>query len=134
MWPDYRLIMTHDQGTALDANTRYRLGELEIALDPSRPEYCQPVLSSSRVGVVDVGCGMGQLFVARADGGQAHGGSPERPVVSSFRYQPAISRHSGLVAERVAHEARTREGLHRDPRYHRPPFPHRSDSPLTTPS
>ena len=46
---------------------QYHLGELEIALDPTRPEYIMPVLSSSRVGVVDVGCGIGQLFVAKGD-------------------------------------------------------------------
>jgi len=60
-------MTVHDQGTTLDASTRYHLGEVEIALDPSRPEHLLPVLSSSRVGVVDVGCGMGQLFVAKAD-------------------------------------------------------------------
>lgn len=49
-----------------DAKTEYHLGELRIALDPSRPEHILPVLSGSRVGVVDVGCGMGQLFVAKA--------------------------------------------------------------------
>jgi hypothetical protein len=46
---------------------QYRLAELEIALDPTRPEHILPVLSSSRVGVVDVGCGIG-LFVAKGDG------------------------------------------------------------------
>ena len=45
---------------------QYHLAELEIALDPTRPEHILPVLSSSRVGVVDVGCGVGQLFVAKA--------------------------------------------------------------------
>src|SRR5688572_9335983 len=58
--------MTRDQETLLDGNTRYHLSELEIALDPSRPEYILPNLSSSRAGVVDVGCGVGQLFVAKA--------------------------------------------------------------------
>ena len=47
--------------------TAYHLAELEIALDPTRPERILPVLSSSRVGVVDVGCGIGQLFVAKGD-------------------------------------------------------------------
>src|SRR4030095_10287672 len=37
----------------------------EIALDPSRSEHIQPDVSSARVGVVDVGCGVGQLFVAK---------------------------------------------------------------------
>ena len=46
---------------------QYHLGELEIALDTKRPEHVLPVLSSSRVGVVDVGCGIGQLFVAKGD-------------------------------------------------------------------
>lgn len=46
---------------------QYHLAELEIALDPTRPEHILPVLSSSRVGVVDVGCGIGQLFVAKGD-------------------------------------------------------------------
>lgn len=52
--------------TSLDANTEYHLGELRIALDPSRPEHILPDLSRSRIGVVDVGCGIGQLFVAKA--------------------------------------------------------------------
>lgn len=46
---------------------QYHLAELEIALDPTRPEHVLPELSSSRVGVVDVGCGIGQLFVAKGD-------------------------------------------------------------------
>jgi SAM-dependent methyltransferase len=46
---------------------QYHLAELEIALDPTRPEHILPVLTSSRVGVVDVGCGIGQLFVAKGD-------------------------------------------------------------------
>lgn len=46
---------------------QYHLAELEIALDPTRPEHIMPDLSSSRVGVVDVGCGIGQLFVAKGD-------------------------------------------------------------------
>ena len=58
--------MTDDQRSLLPGSTRYHLSELEIALDTSRPENVQPDLSSSRVGVVDVGCGVGQLFVANA--------------------------------------------------------------------
>ena len=60
-----RISMGHHQ-PALDAKTEYHLGELAIALNPSRPEYIMPALGSARVGVVDVGCGMGQLFVAKA--------------------------------------------------------------------
>lgn len=45
----------------------YHLAELAIALDPTRPEHNLPDVSSVRLGVVDVGCGVGQLFVA-ADG------------------------------------------------------------------
>ncbi len=44
---------------------QYHLGELEIALDPTRPQHTLPEMTSCRVGVVDVGCGIGQLFVAR---------------------------------------------------------------------
>lgn len=55
-----------DPKATLDSNTEYHLGELEIALDPSRPEHILPALATARVGVVDVGCGMGQLFVAKA--------------------------------------------------------------------
>ena len=50
---------------------QYHLAELEIALDPTRPEHVMPELSSSRIGVVDVGCGIGQLFVAKGDEIQA---------------------------------------------------------------
>jgi SAM-dependent methyltransferase len=51
----------------VDATTAHHLGELEIALDPSRAEHILPALTTVRVGVVDVGCGIGQLFVAKAD-------------------------------------------------------------------
>jgi SAM-dependent methyltransferase len=44
----------------------YHLSELEIALDPTRVEHDLPSLLSARVGVVDVGCGIGQLFVAKS--------------------------------------------------------------------
>lgn len=64
--------MTDDQTKVLDNSTQYHLYELAIALDPSRPEHIQPDLSSSRIGVVDVGCGVGQLFVANA-GELGHG-------------------------------------------------------------
>ena len=46
-------------------STEYHLGEIEIALDPSRPEHILPAVETARVGVVDVGCGLGQLFVAK---------------------------------------------------------------------
>ncbi|HEX6942327.1 MAG TPA: class I SAM-dependent methyltransferase [Gemmatimonadaceae bacterium] len=46
---------------------QYHLAELEIARDPNRPEHCLPDLSLCRVGVADVGCGIGQLFVAVGD-------------------------------------------------------------------
>lgn len=59
--------MTAADMRSLGTSTAYHLGELEIALDPSRPEHILPVLSSSRVGIVDVGCGIGQLFVAKGD-------------------------------------------------------------------
>jgi SAM-dependent methyltransferase len=45
-------------------DSSYHLAELAIALDPTRPEHNLPDLTSARVGVVDVGCGVGQLFVA----------------------------------------------------------------------
>ncbi len=57
--------------TPLDANTRYQLDELTIALDPLRPEHILPDLTPARVGIVDVGCGIGQLFVAK-DGELPH--------------------------------------------------------------
>lgn len=57
----------HDQETRISPEMKYHLGELEIALDPSRPEHILPTLSTARVGVVDVGCGIGQLFVAKAN-------------------------------------------------------------------
>lgn len=56
-----------DPETGISPEIKYHLGELEIALDPSRPEHILPSLSSARVGIVDVGCGIGQLFVAKAN-------------------------------------------------------------------
>ena len=50
-------------GDGLDYHRR----ELEIALDPSRPEHFLPDLGAARIGVVDVGCGIGQLFVAKGE-------------------------------------------------------------------
>ena len=55
-----------NQKKTLDPNIAYHLGELEIALDPSRPEHILPAVDSVRVGIVDVGCGLGQFFVAKA--------------------------------------------------------------------
>ncbi len=55
-----------NQKGTLDPSIAYHLGELEIALDPSRPEHILPAVSTVRVGIVDVGCGMGQFFVAKA--------------------------------------------------------------------
>jgi SAM-dependent methyltransferase len=46
---------------------QYHLAELEIALDPNRRENNLPDLTTCRIGVADVGCGIGQLFVARGD-------------------------------------------------------------------
>jgi SAM-dependent methyltransferase len=50
----------------------YHLRELAIACDPSRPEHLLPDLSSCRLGVVDVGCGIGQLFAARHQAMPSH--------------------------------------------------------------
>src|SRR5688572_946235 len=47
------------------ATLAYHLDELRIALDPTRPEHLLPDLRSCEKGVVDVGCGVGQLFVAK---------------------------------------------------------------------
>jgi len=54
------------KSATIEPVTEYHLGELEIALDPSRPEHILPDVHAARVGIVDVGCGMGQLFVAKA--------------------------------------------------------------------
>ena len=54
-----------DQNATLDPNIAYHLGELDIALDPSRPEHILPAVNAVRVGIVDVGCGVGQFFVAK---------------------------------------------------------------------
>lgn len=47
------------------ATLAYHLDEVRIALDPTRPEHLLPDLHSCEKGVVDVGCGVGQLFVAK---------------------------------------------------------------------
>lgn len=49
------------------SDLHYHLAELEIALDSTRPEHSLPDLTSCRLGVLDVGCGIGQLFVAKGD-------------------------------------------------------------------
>jgi len=48
-------------------NIEYHLAELAIARDRSRAEHLLPDLSGCRRGVVDVGCGIGQLFAVRGD-------------------------------------------------------------------
>ena len=60
------MTSVNQSGTPVDSSTEYHLAELRIALDPTRPEHILPGLSTARVGVVDVGCGIGQLFVARS--------------------------------------------------------------------
>ncbi|MGZ8413976.1 MAG: class I SAM-dependent methyltransferase [Gemmatirosa sp.] len=42
----------------------YHLGELAIALDPTRPEHLMPMLGPQHRRVLDVGCGAGQSLVA----------------------------------------------------------------------
>jgi SAM-dependent methyltransferase len=42
----------------------YHLGELAIALDPTRPEHLMPALGPRHRHVLDVGCGAGQSLVA----------------------------------------------------------------------
>jgi SAM-dependent methyltransferase len=96
--------MTDDQRTLLDGNTQYHLSELEIALDPSRPEHIQPDLSLSRVGVVDVGCGVGQLFVANAgelgQGVRCHGFDIDRASIEyANEHWPERAQFSTAPAE-----------------------------------
>jgi ubiquinone/menaquinone biosynthesis C-methylase UbiE len=88
----------------VDASTRYHLGELQIALDPSRPEHLLPDLSSSRVGVVDVGCGMGQLFVAKAgevaDGIARYGFDIDpAPIAYAIEHWPDRAKFAVALAE-----------------------------------
>lgn len=45
-------------------STRYHLNELQIALDPSRPEHILPPQSPPSERVLDIGCGAGQTLMA----------------------------------------------------------------------
>ena len=60
-------ISANDVTQVTSDSTEYHLGELKIALDPSRPEHILPAVETARVGIVDVGCGLGQLFVAKSN-------------------------------------------------------------------
>jgi SAM-dependent methyltransferase len=63
----WRLTRLAERKSAtIDPVAEYHLGELEIALDPSRPEHILPNVHAARLGIMEVGCGMGQLFVAKA--------------------------------------------------------------------
>lgn len=43
---------------------RYHLEEMEIAANPSDPRHCMPAIGGGERRVLDVGCGIGQLFAA----------------------------------------------------------------------
>jgi 2-polyprenyl-3-methyl-5-hydroxy-6-metoxy-1,4-benzoquinol methylase len=62
----WRLTLLAERKSAtIDPIIACHLRELEISLDPSRPEPILPDEHAARVGIVDVGCGMGQLFGAK---------------------------------------------------------------------
>jgi ubiquinone/menaquinone biosynthesis C-methylase UbiE len=85
----------------------YHLSELEIALDRTRAEHDLPSLSSARVGVVDVGCGIGQLFVAKrseiADGVACFGFDIDAVAIEyAVRHWPERAAFAVCSAERLA--------------------------------
>ena len=94
------------------STTDYHLAELAIALDPARPEHLLPRLSSARVGVVDVGCGIGQLFVAKGAevpaGVPCHGIDIDAATIAYARERwPEKARFAVAPAERLPLPARS---------------------------
>lgn len=90
----------------IDANTAYHLSELDIALDPSRSEHILPGLSTARIGIVDVGCGIGQLFVAKASevapGVRRYGFDVDEGTIRyANEHWPELARFSVAPAERL---------------------------------
>ena len=47
------------------ASLQYHLDELEIARDPNRREHVTPPQPSSAAKILDIGCGAGQMLIAR---------------------------------------------------------------------
>jgi SAM-dependent methyltransferase len=89
-----------------DQVTEYHLGELEIALDPSRPEHILPDVHAARVGIVDVGCGMGQLFVAKASEiaagvGRYGFGSDKASIAYAIEHWPEKAKFAVAPAENL---------------------------------
>lgn len=80
------------KSATIDPINEYHLGELEIALDPSRPEHIPTDVRATRVGIVDLGCGMGQLF-CRGGGNPAgvgrHGFDVDKASIAcAIKYSP----------------------------------------------
>jgi SAM-dependent methyltransferase len=48
----------------MDGTLRYHEEELGIASNPSDPRHCMPAIGAGERSVLDVGCGIGQLFAA----------------------------------------------------------------------
>jgi len=46
------------------SSVKYHLDELSIALDPDDPRHCFPVMSGTPERVLDIGCGIGQFYLA----------------------------------------------------------------------
>jgi ubiquinone/menaquinone biosynthesis C-methylase UbiE len=43
---------------------QYHLNELKIALDPKDPRHCMPTIEPGERSILEIGCGIGQMFVA----------------------------------------------------------------------
>ncbi len=48
----------------IDPSISYHLDELEIAKSPNSPKYSRPEFSGDDQAILDIGCGIGQTFVA----------------------------------------------------------------------
>lgn len=50
----------------MSSSLHYHLRELDTALDPGDPNHCLPEVRQDERDVLDIGCGVGQLFVAQS--------------------------------------------------------------------
>jgi ubiquinone/menaquinone biosynthesis C-methylase UbiE len=59
-----------EKSASMNSAIRYHLEELEIARDPNDPRHSMPLLSTRDRAILDIGCGIGQTFVAAGVGGE----------------------------------------------------------------
>lgn len=70
------------QTPSVSAAIQYHLVELAIAQNPLDPRYAMPDFSDEHRVILDIGCGVGQTFVAAGLNQPANPGQPQRTLLA----------------------------------------------------